>query len=91
MVFAEAEAYTIADELGARSSLRERKQKPQNIKLLDRDKEPAPLKTATTVNEEEDVRFDISLGEKSGEEGSNPASEVLEARGQWRNRNSYLC
>ena len=31
-----------------------------------------------TVNEEEDVPFDISLGEKSGEEGSSVASEAFE-------------
>jgi len=34
----------------------------------------------TTVNEKEDVPFDNSLGEKSGEEGSSVASEVFEER-----------
>jgi hypothetical protein len=56
---AEAEANTVTDELAARSPLREREQEPQKIGL----KEPAPLKTvitAATVNEEEDVQFDIS-------------------------------
>ena len=80
MVFAEAEANTVTDELAARSSLREREQEPQKIELLERDEEPTPLKTvipATTVNEEEDVPYDISLGEKSGEESSD-ASVVFE-------------
>ena len=74
MVFTEAEANTVTDELAARSSLREREQEPQRVELLERDKEGAPLKTvipATTVSEEEDVPFDVSLGEKSGEEGSS--------------------
>ena len=84
MVFAEAEANTVTDEIAARS-LREREQEPQKIELLERDKELAPLKTlisATTVNEEEDVQFDMSLSPetgKSGEEGNNSvASEVSE-------------
>ena len=61
MVFAEAEANTVTDELAARSSLREREQEPQKIELLERDKEVAPSKTvilATTINEEEDLQFD---------------------------------
>ena len=86
MVFAEAEANTVTDELAARSSLREREQEPQQkIELLERDREPEPLKTvisATTVSEEEDVQFDISLNSEIGksgeEEGSNVASEVFE-------------
>ena len=79
MVFTEAEANTVTDELAARSSLREREQEPQRVELLERVKEPALLKTvipATTVNEEEDVPFDVSLGEESGEEVV--ASEVFE-------------
>jgi len=86
MVFAEAEANTVTDELAARSSLREREQEPQKIELLERDREPpVPLKTVihpTTANEEEDAQVDISLSsevEKSGEEkGSSVASEVFE-------------
>ena len=85
MVFAEAEANTVTDELAARSSLREREQEPQKIELLERDKELMPLKTvipATTVNEEEDVQFDITLSSetgKSGEEANDSvASEVFE-------------
>ena len=84
MVFAEAEANTVTDELAARSSLREREQEPQKIELLERDKDAAPSKTvilATTVNEEEDLPFDISLSSeigKSGEEGSSVVSEVFE-------------
>ena len=35
---------------------------------------------ATTVDEEEDIPFDISLGKKNGEEGSSVASEVFEER-----------
>ena len=72
MVYTEAEANTITDELAARSPLREREQEPQKIELLERDKEPTPLKTvipATIVNDGEGVQFDISLGseiEKSG-------------------------
>ena len=87
MVFAESEANTVTDELAARSSLREREQEPQQkIELMERDKEPEPLKTvipATTVNEEEDVQFDISLNSEIGksgeeEERSSVASEVFE-------------
>ena len=84
MVFAEAEANTVTDELAARSSLREREQEPQKIELLERDSEPVPLKTdipATTANEEEDVQVEISLSSeigKSGEEESSVASEVVE-------------
>jgi hypothetical protein len=92
MVFAEAEANTVTDELAARSSLREREQEPQKIALLERDREPMPLKTvipATTANEEEDVEFELSLspeigeiaesgGGGGGEEGSSVASEVFE-------------
>ena len=81
-VLAEAVANTV---LAARSSLRERGQEPQKIGLLERDREPLPLKTvnpATTVNEEEDVvQFDISLSSVIGmsdEEGSSFASEVFE-------------
>ena len=80
-VLAKAVANTV---LAARSSLRERGQEPQKIGLLERDREPLPLKTvnpATTVNEEEDVQFDISLSSvigKSDEEGSSFASEVFE-------------
>ena len=56
----------------------------QKIELLEKDKEPAPSKTvfsATTVNEEKDVQFDISLSSeiwKTGEVGSIVASEVFE-------------
>ena len=47
MVFAEVEANTVAYELTARSSLREREQEPEKIESLERDKEAkeaAPLK-----------------------------------------------
>ena len=56
-----------------------REQEPQKIELLERDEEAAPLETvilATTVNDEEDLPFDISLSSeigKSGEEGSSVA------------------
>ena len=82
--FAEAEANTVTDELAAGSSLRECEQEPKKIELLERDKEPAPLKIvipATTVNEDEDEQFDVGLGSeigKSGEERSSVASEVSE-------------
>ena len=82
--FSEAEANTVTDEFAARSSPREREQEPQKIELLERDKEAAELKRvipATTVNEEEDVQFNISLGSKIGKsvvEGNSVASEVFE-------------
>ena len=84
MIFAEAEADTVTDEFVARSSPREREQEPRKIGLLERDKEAAQLKTvipAPTVNEEEDVQFNISLGSqigKSAVERNSVASEVFE-------------
>ena len=61
MVFAEAEANVVTDEL-ARSSLREREREPQKIELLEGDGEPVPFKVVIPAAEEEDVQFEISLG-----------------------------
>ena len=83
MVFAEAEATTVTDELAARSSLRARARatedwiigKGQGARAIEDSHPP------TTVNEEEDLQFDMSLSfeiGKSAEEGSNVASEVFE-------------
>jgi len=72
MVFAEAEANAVTDEL-ARSSFREREREPRKIELLERDGEHMPVISTAPANEEEDVQFEISLSPeigKSGEEES---------------------
>jgi len=72
MVFAEAEANAVTNEL-ARSSFREREREPRKIELLERDGEHMPVISTAPANEEEDVQFEISLSPeigKSGEEES---------------------
>ena len=75
------ETNTVTDEPAAKSSLRGREKDLQKMELLGQG--TVPLKTvifATTVNEEEDVQFDIGLGSeigKSVEEGSSVASEAF--------------
>ena len=72
MVFAEAEANAVTNEL-ARSSFRKREREPRKIELLERDGEHMPVISTAPANEEEDVQFEISLSPeigKSGEEES---------------------
>ena len=85
--FAETEANTVTDGLAAGSSLRECEQEPKKIELLERDKEPAPLKIvipATTVNEDEDEQFDVGLGSEIGKSGEERSSVALEVFGEAR-------
>jgi len=80
MVFAEAEANAVTDEIAARSSLREREREPQEIGLLERDEEPVPLKTViptAPANEEEDVQFEISLSPETGKGGEEEEKESI--------------
>ena len=83
MAFAEAEAITVTDELVAISSLREREQEPQKI-VIGKGQGTCAIEDShppTTVNQEEDLQFDMSLSSeigKSAEEGSSVASDVFE-------------
>ena len=88
MVFAEAEAIAVTDELAARSSIREREREPQKIELLERVGDPLALNpAAVSVHEDDEFQFEISLSpdeeviENSGGGGGNSvAPEVLEER-----------
>lgn len=73
MVFAEAEANAVTDELAARSTIRERQREPQKIELLERDGED-PMALGMAINpttslpldhdEDEEMQFEIRLNEE---------------------------
>jgi hypothetical protein len=81
MVFAEAEANAVTDEL-VRSSSREHEREPQKIELLEGDgEEPMPssktvIPTTSVNEEEEEMQFEISLSPETERSGEGEESGV---------------